>query len=260
MKSQSWTTNYEYKTPPNLSFVARCFSVGEKVALTFNPEPSAPVKWTIPINQNGTLNPRTGRTTTFTAPSRGGTTSVKVSSGKATNSITFNVLEPTNYHHVVTFATINIPGLGNLPGQAGAVMLLGVYMGPTNVSFSRVEMHEVPEFASNVTGYFTNSTPQALYHGTALSDYFPLGADNSWFDWCWSSTNWSRPWSSGSFTWNVPWVWEVDIGLHPFEHQMTNGWQQVFQLDANGTVRITKFVKNWVDRTTNNVVTVTNMP
>jgi hypothetical protein len=176
--------------------------------------------------------------------------------------IPFTVLQPTGFVYTVIIQSNNI-GRGAPDyalGQAGAQMLLHVFMGPTNVSFGRVLMHEVPEFASNVTGYFTNSTPQALYHGTALSDYFPLGADNSWFDWCWSSTNWSRPWSSGSFTWNVPWVWEVDIGLHPFEHQMTNGWQQVFQLDANGTVRITKFVKNWVDRTTNNVVTVTNMP
>ena len=248
--------------------------VGERVDLSFNPEPSSPVKWTVPIvGLSGTLSSTSGRTTTFTAPSRGGTTSVTVSSGRGTNSVAFTVLEPTNFVSTYIVATNNLENFGvvNPPhfsvGQAGAQMLLRVVMGPTNVSFYRVQMHEVPLDATNLTGYFTNtalfsSNPaHFLYHATARADWFTLGADNSWEDTCWIDSDWlQQPWSSGSFTWNVPWGWGVDNGSGDYDHPMTNGWQQVFSVDTNGTARITKFIRSWVQRTTNSVVTVPNIP
>ena len=240
--------------------------VGEKVDLSFNPDPPAPIKWKTPISTlSGTLTYYEGRTTTFTAPGSGGTTTVTASSGTNSKTITFTVLEPTGVAYAVIVATNNFEAFGfyGTPnfsaGEAGAKMLLRVVMAPTNVSFYNVKMHEFPENASNITGYYTNYAAEDLYHGTALANYFTLGADNSWFDRCWSPSS-PQPWSSGSFTWNVPWVWELAIGNFPFEHSMTNGWQQVFTLDTNGTMRITKFDKNWVQRTTNNSITVTNMP
>ena len=45
------------------------------------------------------------------------------------------------------------------------------------------------------------------------------------------------PWSQGQFTWNVPWKWWIGSNTN----SMTNGWQQVFTIDASGTVTVSKF-------------------
>jgi len=89
-------------------------------------------------------------------------------------------------------------------------------------------------------------------------DPFQLSSDNLWatrFDACDSGSLDPLPtggWAGGSFTWNIPWEWWVE-GSHA-TNLVTNGWQQVFTIDANGKVTITKFNNLTVTRDTNSVV------
>jgi hypothetical protein len=242
--------------------------VGEVVGLSFDPTPRTNGTWRA---QEGHVLLASGKTNSYTARTGAGPDVVTVTfpGQKEPVRIPFTVLAPTGMVYAVITMTNNIYNPDApvfLPGQAGAEMRLRVVMGPTNVSFSHVEMHEVPLDASNLIGFFTNTSlftmnpAHYFYHSTARNNWFTLAADNSWVDTCWIGTDWlPQPWSSGTFTWNVPWDWEMAEGSR-FDHSMTNGWQQVFSLSPNGTVRITKFDKNWVQRTTNNEITVTNAP
>ena len=184
--------------------------------------------------------------------------------------ITFNVLEPTGFDPVHTRIVSTFTNIFD-KGIAEARMQINVYMQPTDVSFYNVWMEEVGEDATNITDYFTdtnlfttNPAGRLSHKGgfnTTLADYpFQLDSNNLWesgWDTCDSgplSVNSVGNWSpGGSFTWNIPWKWGV--GSHGnITHLMTNGWQQVFTVDSNGKVTITKFNNLTVTRDTNNVV------
>ncbi len=199
----------------------------------------------------------------FIAPSN--TAKVKITT-QLPNGQTLNnnltVLEPTNVDHAVIVSS-NEPNYTFPTNAAGAFMHLYVYMGPTNVSFYRVQMEEVAENGTGLTGYFadTNIWPDptnSFYHSTANTP-FALGYDNSWpanYDYCntpTASPYLPQPWSLGGFSWNVPWKWWI-IGSTNTNY-VANGWQQQFSIDGNGTVKITKFGNYWVQRTTNNDIT-----
>ena len=184
--------------------------------------------------------------------------------------ITYDVKEPagfdTNHTHIVSTFTNRFP-----KGVSEARMQIYVYMQPTDVSFYKVWMEEVGEDATNIWGYFTDTNLWTTNPAVALThkgdrphsgkadDPFQLDSNNLWdthFDVCDSDSlpaNSSGNWSpGGGFTWNIPWKWGVGFGN--ITHLMTNGWQQVFMVDADGKVTITKFNNLSVTRDTNNVV------
>jgi hypothetical protein len=118
-------------------------------------------------------------------------------------------------------------------------MRLRPYIGPTNVSFYRVQVMEVGEDATAVSGYFTNHTPPSHIGSGADVWITPIGQDNSWpasYDWA-RSTGWPSPWSDGGYTWIIAALWRVGNGP---TNSMT-GWNQVHTIYANGTMTVTKF-------------------
>jgi hypothetical protein len=249
--------------------------VGEEVDFSGMPDDTT---WK---ESTGTIIPApTGSTYKFIAPSGKGQVTVTASiSNRANASVVFTVLEPTGVDHAVIIATNNIGGYapdGYPQGAAGAEMRLRVFMAPTYVSFGNVEMEEVVQNATDITGYFTNAVwftdNPALFlrHSSAFADWFQFGEDNSWVDTCWSynapvsSGGPGLPqlpqvggWSSGGhFTWFVPWNWGVPNNSgYVYANSGANPWYQVFSIDGSGTVIITKFSNCWVQRTTNNVIT-----
>ena len=118
-------------------------------------------------------------------------------------------------------------------------------MAPTNVSFYRVQLKEVPENASNQQDWF--SIYGAPNHDSAhgADHWYQLQHDNSWdqndhaiggvYNQPWSG----QGWSGGSFTWHIPFAWKV--GNSPV-HTNNLGWDQHFTLSGNGTVIVTKFL------------------
>jgi hypothetical protein len=199
----------------------------------------------------------------FTAPSNAANVTITtvIPSGPTINN-NLTVLEPTNVDHAVIVSS-NEAYYTFPTNAAGAFMHLYVYMGPTNVSFYRVQMEEVAENGTGLTGYFANTNiwpdpTNSFYHSSANTP-FALANDNSWptnYDYCntpTASPYLPQPWSPGRFSWNVPWKWWI-IGSTNTNY-MANGWQEQFSIDANGTVKITKFGSYWVQRTTNNDIT-----
>ena len=222
--------------------------VGEQVNLSFSP--------TLPINAvwkttAGSLSTITNRSTQFTAPSNATSATVTATiPGQPPVGITFNVVAPSGLDYAVITATNNFPnGIPTLSsGQSGAQMILQAFFAPTNVSFYRVSVMEVGENASDLSGYFSQWTPSQLYHSTA--GWVPLNEANAYNDYA-SGGPFPSPWSSGGFSWNIPANWQV---TGSGQTNSMPGWNQVFSIDASGTVTIQKWGCS-VTRTTNSIIT-----
>jgi hypothetical protein len=248
--------------------------VGEEVDLRFATSDllTQTANWATSLGQFCGVQMSSPVVAVFTAPDTAQQVTVTPSvHGVELPPITFNVKEPSGFDpihtHIVSTYTNDPLYTVN---QSEAEMHIYVYMRPTDVSFYKVWMMEVGEDATNITDYFTDTNlfttnpSVALSHKggfyTSKADYpFRLDSNNLWdtnWDTCSSGplpVNSTGNWSpGGSFTWNVPWKW--GIGMANITHLMTNSWQQVFKVDANGKVTITKFNKITVTRDTNNVV------
>ena len=251
-------TEHEALSNPNLHRTT--IGVGEDVQLAvqpFLPAGYVPV-WT--TSAGSWMSSRLINNPGFTAPSHATNAIISfdlpgVSFPKA---FTYKVVEPTGLDHAVIIATNQIGGLAPdhfNAGRAGAEMLVNIFIAPTYVSFYNVQILEVGEDATNVTGYFTNNPPFTTddLHHRPNPAYTALSASNSWPDYCWEGPLPAPPpaRSSGSYTWIVPVEWKVKND--PATNFLTS-WSQVFTNDSTGTVKITKYGK-WVQRTTNNVIT-----
>ena len=117
-------------------------------------------------------------------------------------------------------------------------------MAPTNVSLYRVQVMEVPGGPTNVQDYFAiyGAPDHDAQH--RAGQWYQLGCDNAWIggDDHASTDILSPPWSGsgwsgGSFTWDIPMAWRVDLG----REQVLKGWEQKHTLFEDGTVVIEKF-------------------
>jgi hypothetical protein len=236
----SWTW---YPALTNTNRDRTTVGVGEQVDLFGMPVDTA---WT---TSAGSLSATNGNVTTFTAPSNapsGGVIATVIGTCKtASMAVLFNVVPPSGIDHAKIIATNHYS-----IGVAGAGMGNAIWIAPTSVSFYRVEIVEVGEPATNVTGYFTNFPPSDLDHRTHGADHwFYLTADNKWSDTA-AIGPLLPPWLSGEFSWTIPANWKVgESGSTNF----MNGWTQVFEIDWNGTVSINKF-ENTIVRDTNDVI------
>jgi hypothetical protein len=222
--------------------------VGEQVNLYFNPAPpTTNITWTTVA---GSLAVTSGMTNLFTAPSNAANVTVTVTIGSAPVSFYYKVFAPSGIDHAVIVATNNISGAPIFTnGQSGAEMLLNVFFAPTNVSFYRVSIMEVGEDGSNISGYFSQWTPSQLHHTTA-DHWTALNQANELIDTC-DGGPLPSPWSSGSFTWDIPARWQVTGNG---ETNSMTGWNQIFSIDSSGTVTIQKSGRS-VTRTINGTIT-----
>ena len=142
-------------------------------------------------------------------------------------------------------------------GQASAGMhLYPVIMAPTDVSFYKVQMLEVGEDASNISGYFLDYQ-QLSHKGNGADVWFNLDQKNQWPEsWDYATlTGWPSPWTKfGSFTWNIPAKWKVNNSTGISSEHSIAGWNQVFSIAVGGAITIQKFGHS-VPRTTSNVIT-----
>jgi hypothetical protein len=177
----------------------------------------------------------------FTAPSNAAVVTVTAKFQGATWSKDFNILEPTGVDHA------DLMGVKNdiSPGSSGVGMYLRPFIGPTNVSFYRVQIQEVGTDATNIWGFFciyTNLSdwPTNLSHtGHGAGSWGPLKHDNSWIygdqaEWSLSSATTT----SGGFEWNIPGRWKVGSGP---TNDMAIPWVQSFSCEGSGAMTINKF-------------------
>ena len=254
---------------PRQNFARTDVGVGEIVGLYFSQDGSdktyAPVPSVLSASiawktTGGGLSVATSTcATTLTSPSNAANATVTAKVGGVSLSIGFNVLEPTGVDHAdfVEYWPYSYTSL------AGAGVHLRPCIGPTNVSFWRVQIMEVGEDASDVQGYFRQSGNTPGSHiGNGADKWITLDCDNNWIadsegemDWV-KSYDWAPPWSAvnnfsgGSYTWNIPGKWKV--GGNGQTNDLANGWDQVMTLSGNGTMTVKKF-GHTVWRTINNV-------
>jgi hypothetical protein len=180
-----------------------------------------------------------GNTNKLTAPSNATTLSVTLAYYGKRDVIkyttSFTVVEPTG----VASATVSY----TIPydyGIAGAGMHLRPVIGPTSVSFYRVQCLEVGLDATNVSGFFTNFPVPALSHKQHGADrWFGLGYDNSWNEpWDDAASDPYTSWYAGGFRWIIPGRWKVGSGR---TNELPNSWSQTFSMDDLGTMTVSKF-------------------
>ena len=219
--------------------------VAEEADIKIYPNPGG-VTWS--VSGGGFLTEMSGAETRFIAPSNASTCPVTINFSGHSITKNFGVLEPSGVADAF-FATCTNCAIP--PGKAGAIMKLRAVIGPTNVSFDHLECLEVGMDATNCTGYFAGGAPSHI--GNGADRWLPLNAANQWEDTCAIQEPYvAPPWQNGgSFEWPIPAQWH--IGTSGPTNSMS-GWNQVFELDADGTVKITKFGR-WIQRTTNNAIT-----
>lgn len=220
--------------------------VAERVDIRIFPDPGG-VTWS--VSGGGSLDTTSGPNVIFTASSNASTCPVTINFSGHSITKDFGVVEPVGVVGASVFSTYSYP-----VGTAGARMhLRPVVIGPTNVSFYRVQCVEVGQNATNCTGYWlTNAAPSHIGNGADV--WFPLDQANYWpptWDHA-ASGSVAPPWyNGGSYEWPIPANWRIDAAGST--NSMT-GWNQLFELQGDGTVTVRKFGK-WVTRTTNNVIT-----
>ena len=227
------------------------FGVGEEITFKVAPE-QANATWTTTV---GALNTTTGSNVTLTLDDTVGAAK-KVTADYLGQSLKkeFEIFAPTG----VDNATIASTASGTV-GNAGAGMhLKPIVVAPTDVSFYNVQLLEVGRDATNVTGYFTTHAPPS-HIGHGADAWFKLDEENQWpffYDFInLGSADCPAPWTiAGSFTWDIPAKWKVVSRLATSSEHTITGWNQIFSIQAGGTVSIQKFGRT-VTRTTSNVVT-----
>jgi hypothetical protein len=236
-------------TPANRARTS--IGVGEQVLIEFSP--SLPVKatWTTTA---GSLSTNYATGTMLTAPSNAANVTVTATIRGQSKSITFTVVEPAG----IARAQITSTNHYSL-GTAGAGMTVKAWVSPTNVSFYRVSIWEIGRVSTNATGYFANTNvwpAEYLDHGNyGANSWFPaLGVDNSFVDNAYSGSCGS-PWSTGSFTWPIPVVWQIGTAIPATNRPIAWNQDQEFSVNSSGTVTVRKFGLS-ITRTTNDVVTI----
>ena len=125
------------------------------------------------------LTSTSGGSTKLTAPSNGGSANVTATVKDQSLQVSFSVKEPSGIDHAIIISTNHYSA-----GISAAGMSLNVWFAPTSVSFYRVQVMEVGEDASDISGYFTLFAPPS--HKASGADHWSanLGVDNSISDDC----------------------------------------------------------------------------
>lgn len=133
-----------------------------------------------------------------------------------------------------------------------------VYVFPTSVCFNAIQVMEIPSVASDAVGYFQAAEyADLLDHGLhGAGSWHGIGHDNKFTDVA-SITRVPQPWlGGGSFTWPIENAWRNPSSLSDTNLlSQVSRYDQRFELDADGSVSISKF-GFLIQRGTNGVVRV----
>jgi hypothetical protein len=248
----AWPTN-QNRTNVGVGEFVDLALVGAPLGLTCN--------WSLAgnpaSNAAGILNTSNALATRLTAPGTNASLTVVVSYPGGSNALLLNVLQPASCIGLTkTNVTNSIPA-----GIAGSLMVILVQTQPTNVSFSQLMLYEVPQNASNVSGYFMNHQPPNHDAAAGAGVWFNLDTSNCWphtsvpyWDWAgWTGVNtnyYPLPYSQGGWQWPIPGLWQV-VSTGAILTNANFSWLQEFSMTGTGIVTVRKFGKT-ATRDTNN--------
>ncbi len=215
--------------------------VGEEVKLTITPATLSPINWN--VTGNGKLSANTGSTVTFTANDSASKPKITADYAGTKVDVEFEVFAPT------APTVTKDSELGGYPaGQAGTGMTCQFQYNPTDVSFYRVQILEVPGPATSITGYFTSFSAAALAHHPSPT-WVTLGADNKLAGAVRDTAAIASPlpngtggfpaWSDGGFDWVIPNKYRV-IGASATGGYPVGNVTQTFRIKASGVTTVTK--------------------
>ena len=183
----------------------------------------------------------------YTAPPRAMTQAVIVNCMGCELPLVFQTLEPAGL--VAEIDGCDWFGAAGVAG--GFVGTFDVFVVPTNVSFGAIQTREVGCISTDPSGVFTNSSYAGwLDHSLhGAGNWHGLNQRNKYYDTVTlpEIQNWV---GGGSFTWPVPNEWRMSTNGVPVTIPYDSGFDQRFEVDADGTSRIKKF--HWIlERLTN---------
>jgi hypothetical protein len=224
--------------------------VGEEVTLSFSaPLRQRPlIQFTNGGSMVGYVPPFVGSNYwVYTAPSNAATVTITATfvHGGASYTKTFEVVEPTGCQPDMTYV-LETDNVGFPPGVCGMGAHFLVTFAPTNVSFYRVQVMEVGQGATNVSGIFSTFNTNVTSHvGHGADVWVPVTGSNAWSPTAPSPLGRDYvtipvldPWSSGAFGFDIPVAWQV--GNQGPTNSMP-GWFQSMCIDTNGTSIVRKF-------------------
>ena len=210
------------------------FGVGEDAVLKISP-----LLDLVDVSSSlGLLEDLHGGQARYKAPAEGGTVVFTVSYGNVQKETTVDVFEPEGY--VVHSIAASFESMPNEAGMIDLNFINRLY--PLEVSFYAVEVTEIAMVSTDAVGYFAQPEhADDLDHGKrgAYGQWSVINEDNSTDDLV-HFGRCAKPWNGGgSFTWPIPNAWRVagdSCSTNVFTHT-----DQRFELDANGTARVSKF-------------------
>ena len=213
----------------------RKLGVGEKVTLTLKGADNSVVWSRIGL---GSIYPMSGSSTKFTAYEKGnGAVVIATYKGKQYTA-GFQVFEPAS------ISAVKLREYYYVPGEQGAGMTIELTIHPSDVSFNEVKYREIAGPATSDWGYFTNSSPEDLYHHP--KDWQEINVDNMIGD---SAQSRYRlpPWYPGGYQWVIPNQWQSPAGS--YIGALPTVVQTFTISDTNGTTTVSKQFGNSVSVT-----------
>ena len=172
-----------------------------------------------------------------------------------------NVMEPTG---VVALDAEEKAFQDEEYGVAGWVGLeLELYVLPTNVAFTAIDIVEVPEYGEGIppTGYFAANEYSSMWHHTearGAGTWLTVQNDNNVFpkdEAMMGEPLRMLPWGAGRIVWRIPTAWgyleDETTGAY-YTKEFGTPYYQYFDIDASGTLRVTK-LSYWAQRAPDNV-------
>jgi len=227
--------------------------IGEEVGVFVSP---SSIGWTLIVNGNGSMtnmNDRIVYLCPFNAEEN--TISINMAGGVHYKPL-LSVVEPTG---VVAFDVRAKTYSDAEVGSAGwAGMSMDLYVEPLTVAFGQIEIAEVPEYGEGIapTGYFATNEYESIWHHTearGAGTWHTVRIDNMFLP---DNAELGErlgvtPWTSGQITWRIPITWRrMPLGEYDYRepHEFGTPYYQLFNMNVNGTLRVTKFQDFWVER------------
>ena len=201
--------------------------VGEVIVFTGNRAGN----WS--VNNGTTIGATNGLSLRWRAPAIGGISTIRLTSGGTTATISMNVVPPNG----LSMTNVNAPH-ALTAGTAGACMLPNVTILPLDVNLGATQWLEVPGPGTNVTGYFTQFSAATLFHNPN-PNYLGFDDNNTGLH---DHAAWHAvpsPHSNGTFQWVIPNRYKLD-GEPDASGRLFTTTTQLFTMDGSGTMTISK--------------------
>jgi hypothetical protein len=205
--------------------------VGETVDLTVSP---APATWA--VTAGATLSANSGPTVQLTAGDRAATVTVTATGSGCSCSIQFTIVEPTD----VTAEQVPGTNVWHRHGTPTVGFKANWFVQPADVSFEGITVRE-KHCAAVCTGYFLPQNGQDHVPGSDVTLGPVVAGKGSPIQ----GTDTIQggdggigpPYSNGTFTWPIPWEYQVGSGT---PKELTNKVNHVKTIDSTGTLTLSK--------------------